>query len=116
MNDAIPSEFAGFVRDTGVRAFDQLAERARDLDPALRSFVRAWSKLSETDKVTLFDQLIAAARFPASEVAEPPAGARPKKAIKRYDPEDVAATLPRKPVRKPAKKAAKKRSKTKKSE
>ncbi|HEX6177135.1 MAG TPA: hypothetical protein VF057_02150 [Thermoanaerobaculia bacterium] len=115
MIDAIPSEFAGFVRDTGVRAFDRLAEHAKELDPALRSFIRAWSRLSETQKVTLFDQLIAAARFPSTETIEPPAGMRQKKPIKRYDPEDVAATLPKKPARKPARKAAKKKTKTKKT-
>lgn len=116
MIDAIPSEFAGFVRDTGMRAFDRLAERAKDLDPALRSFVKAWSRLPETQKATLFDELIAAARFPSSDMSEPSSGSRQKKAIKRYDPEDVAATLPKKPARKPAAKPAKKKAKTKKSE
>ena len=54
MNQSIPSEFAGFLRETGMRAFDQLAVRAKDLDPPLRSFLRNWSRLSESDKIVLF--------------------------------------------------------------
>ncbi len=46
----IPSEFAGFVRETGVRAFDTLAARAADLAPPLRQFVRSWKRLSDEDK------------------------------------------------------------------
>lgn len=89
MTTAIPSEFAGFLRETGMRAFDQLAVRAKDLDPPLRTFLRNWSRLSESDKVVLFDELIDTVRMPAK--------AEPKRAVKRYDPEEVAATLPKKP-------------------
>ena len=119
MINAIPSEFASFVRDTGVRAFDRLAEQARDLDPPLRNFVKAWSKLTEAHKLELFDDLIAAARMPTADELPPP-GLRQKKPVKRYDPDEVAATLPKKTARKvvkPAKSEKKKaKPKTKKSE
>lgn len=62
MKTNIPSEFAGFVRDAGVRAFDRLAARAKDLNAPMRSVLRSWSRLSAADKESLFDHLIDAAR------------------------------------------------------
>lgn len=88
----IPSEFAGFVRETGVRAFDTLAERASELDPPLRQFVRSWGRLSDDDKRALFDELIALLQTP--ETGEEP---RPKK------------TAPRKSRKAPAKSSKKSR-------
>jgi hypothetical protein len=54
----ISSEFAGFVRDTGVRAFDLLSERTKELPTALRPILRAWTKLTETQKNDLFGELL----------------------------------------------------------
>ncbi len=61
-NKTIPSEFAGFVRDTTVRAFDRLAERVKELDPPLRSVMRAWSKLKTAEKKELVNLLMASAQ------------------------------------------------------
>ncbi|HEY3056735.1 MAG TPA: hypothetical protein VGK31_12465 [Thermoanaerobaculia bacterium] len=58
----ISSEFAGFVRDTGVRAFDLLSERLNEVPVLLRPVLRAWSKLSTAQKNELFEQLIAVVR------------------------------------------------------
>ena len=104
MTTPIPSEFAGFVRETGVRAFDRLAERARDLDAPLRNFVRSWSRLDDGAKFALFDQLIEAAALPPAKETAPPEGMAQKRPVRRYDPEEVAATLPKKPrkTKKPA--------------
>jgi hypothetical protein len=77
----IPSEFAAFVRETGIRAFDSLAGRAKALDKPLQSVLKSWSKLSEDNKNELFDELIALAR----DDDEPPAP--PKKAKKADKPE-----------------------------
>ena len=106
MTTPIPSEFVGFVREAGVKAFDRLAGRAKELDASLRSFVRSWSRLSDAEKNALFDELIAAAQMPESASDVPPPGLKQKKPVKRYDPEEVAATLPRKPAvpKKPKKK------------
>ena len=56
----ISTEFAGFVRDTGVRAFDRLTTRTKEVEAKLRPVLRAWSKLSDDQKTDLFDELIAA--------------------------------------------------------
>lgn len=100
----IPSEFVGFVREAGVKAFDRLASRAKELDAPLRSFVRSWSRLSADQKNALFNELIAAARVPDAAPDDP----AQKRSVKRYDPEEVAATLPKKPA---ARKKGKKKSK-----
>jgi hypothetical protein len=97
LNTTIPSEFVGFVRETGVRAFDRLAERAKELETPLRNFVRSWSRLSEIEKLALFDELIEAAKLPPAAEPKP----APRRAVKRYDPEEVATTLPKKPRAKP---------------
>lgn len=93
----IPSEFVGFVRETGIRAFDRLARRARDLENPLRSFVRSWSRFSTAQKNALLEELIASAQLPDAASEPPPAETKPKRQVKRYDPDEVAATLPRKP-------------------
>jgi hypothetical protein len=80
----ISSEFAGFVRDTGVRAFDLLSERTTELPAPLRPMVRAWNKLSATQKNNLFDELISLVRGtavekPAAKKARPRKKSAPKK-------------------------------------
>lgn len=96
MTTPIPSEFIGFVRETGVKAFDRLARRARDLENPLRSFVLSWSRFSTAQKNALFDELIASAHLPDAPSEPPPAETKQKRQVKRYDPEEVAATLPKK--------------------
>lgn len=106
MTTRIPSEFVGFIREAGVKAFDRLTIRAKELDAPLRSFVRSWSRLSTDEKNALFDELINSARMPEPPAGEPPERLKQKRPVKRYDPEEVAATLPKKPA--PRKKAKKK--------
>ena len=55
----IPSEFAEFVRDAGVRAFDRLSERTKEVAAPLRAVLREWSKLTQRQREELFDALIA---------------------------------------------------------
>ena len=74
----IPNEFAAFVRDTGIRAFDRVAGRAKTLDKSLHSVLKSWSKLSTKKKEELFDVLIASAREEDDE-AVPPAPKKKKK-------------------------------------
>lgn len=104
MNAAVPSEFVEFVKQIGIRAFERLALRSSELDPPLRALLKNWSRFSESEKNEFFDELIAAARM-ADAPPAPPREVRQRKPVKRYDPEEVAATLPKKP---PNKKAAKK--------
>ena len=89
----IPNEFAAFVRDTGIKAFDRVAGRAKTLDKSLQSVLKSWTKLTSKKKEELFDELIASARD--EDEPEPPA---PKKraTVKRYDPDEVKKTLPKK--------------------
>ena len=76
----ISSEFAGFVRDTGVRAFDLLSENQKEVGAPLRPFLRAWNKLSAAQKSELFDALIAAVGH-----GEAPQAPKPrKKAAKKH--------------------------------
>ena len=104
MTRPIPSEFTGFVRETGVRAFDRLAAKAKILDTPLRTFMRSWTRLGEDDKHRLFDELIATVGMPEMKVDEPPPPpVKQKRPVKRYNPEEVAATLPKKKAKKPAK-------------
>ena len=92
----IPNEFAAFVRDTGIKAFDRVAGRAKKLDKSLQSVLKSWTKLPSKKKEELFDELIASARD--DDEPEPPA---PKKReVKRYDPDEVKKTLPKKKARK----------------
>ena len=77
----ISSEFAGFVRDTGVRAFDLLSDKVKDMPAVLRPILRAWTKLSEEQKNELFEALIALVQGKSAE----PAPAR-KPAARRKAP------------------------------
>lgn len=85
MNATIPSEFAAFVRETGVRAFDRAAGRLKGFDKSLQPVLKTWSKLTDTKKHELFDILIAAARDdddPLAEETPKLAKTLPKKAPK----------------------------------
>lgn len=107
----ISSEFVVFIRETGVKAFDRLSLRGKELDTPLRNFVRSWSRLTDAEKNDVFDQLIATIRTP-DEAVTSPAPLKQKKPVKRYDPEEVAATLPKRTVaRRSTKSGAKKKSK-----
>ena len=75
----ISSEFVGFVRETGIRAFNRLTTRAKEVAAPLRSVLRAWSKLSDDQKNELLDELIAAVQAP-EEAAAPAAKPRKKAA------------------------------------
>ena len=66
----IPSEFAAFVRETGIKAFDRVAGKAKTFDKSLQSVLKSWTKLSEDEKHELFDTLIASARD--DDEPEPP--------------------------------------------
>ena len=106
----ISSEFVGFVRDTGVRALDRLSSRARDVEAPLRPVLRAWSKLSDTQKDDLLVELIAAVQ--TSDAPPTAATQRASKAdIRRFDPAEVEATLPAKSRKKPAPATRKKKKK-----
>lgn len=87
----ISTEFAGFVRDTGVRAFDRLTTRTKEVEAKLRPVLRAWSKLSDDQKTDLFDELIAA--------------------VAANDAADDEETLRQAPKAKPKKKPAAKKTK-----
>ena len=101
MNATIPSEFAAFVRETGIRAFDRMAGRAKTLDKSLQSVLKSWSKLSEEKKHELFDRLISSVREEDEPVVEQPAR---KRTVRRYDPDEVKKTLPKKVAIRPKKK------------
>ncbi|HEX7150564.1 MAG TPA: hypothetical protein VF618_03680 [Thermoanaerobaculia bacterium] len=106
---SVPSEFAVFVRDAGVRAFDRLATLSKELDAPLRAFAKSWSRLTATQKDDLFDRLVAIAQLEEMPAPEAPPKRVPKK---RYAPEEVE--LPKKPKKKTAakKKAAPKKKPT----
>ncbi len=83
MQHTLPSEFAGFVRDIGKRAFDALGERVKDLEKPLRPLVRSWSKLTEEEKNLLLDELIASVRsVEPEEAARRPVKKKRKRATK----------------------------------
>lgn len=106
----ISSEFVGFVRDTGVRAFDRLSARAKEIEVPLRPVIRAWAKLSDDQKNDLFAELIAAVQ--ASDATEPsPSSTAAQRDIRRFDPLEVEATLPPKKLRKKAAAPRKKKKK-----
>jgi hypothetical protein len=93
--DPIPTEFVAFVRESGIRAFDGVASRAKELAPPLRALLRSWSKLTSEQKDALFDELIATAQR-GERMADVDAP-KPSRELRRYDPEEVESTLPRKP-------------------
>lgn len=74
----ISSEFAAFVRDTGVRAVDRLTTRTKEVEAPLRPVLRAWSKLSDDQKTDLFDALIATVQGPDDDAED-----APEKSVKR---------------------------------
>ena len=94
MPNTIPSEFRSFVRDVGIRAFDRLAGRAAELDNSIRTIIRSWGKLSSKQKESLFDELIETAQLNETQQEPAPPRERAPRTIKRYDPEEVAKTLP----------------------
>jgi hypothetical protein len=96
----ISSEFVGFVRETGVRAFDRLSTRSKDVKVPLRPVLRAWSKLSDDQKSDLFDELISTVQ--TSDASAPSPRKSSQQDIRRFDPVEVEATLPAKKSRKKA--------------
>jgi hypothetical protein len=112
MADTIPSEFRAFIRETGVRAFDQLSERLDELDTPLRAIMRGWSRLSSSQKGILIDHAIDHAQVTPEPKPAPRKSTR--EAMKRYDPEEVARTLPKAKPKKAKAKAAKAKPKAKK--
>ena len=95
----ISSEFVGFVRETGVRAFDRLSTRSKEVKVPLRPVLRAWSKLSDDQKTDLFDELISTVQ--TSDASAPPLARKSSQQdIRRFDPMEVEATLPAKKSRK----------------
>lgn len=65
--DLTPNEFTTFVRDAGIRAFDQLAGRFGS-DPnsesktSIQKLGNLWKGMEEPDKERFFEQLITAAQ------------------------------------------------------
>ena len=94
MDESIPSEFAAFIREVGVRAFDRVAADPKDAAVPLRPILRNWSKLSPDEKASLLDRLIASAQMP--ELAPEPPKPRKRTPAKRYTAEEAEKTLPRK--------------------
>ena len=69
---------------------------------------RSWSKLSKADKKKFVTELIAAVQQP-----QEPQETKTRRAVKRFDPEEVKKTLPKKPktvAKKKTKKASKESS------
>ncbi len=75
MPGEIPSEFALFVRDAGLRAVDRLSERTKEFPTPIRAVLRSWSKLTEEAKAEMLDALIATSRLmhPEDEEVSKPA-------------------------------------------
>ncbi len=108
MEQPIPTEFTAFVHDIAIRALDNVGARAAELDTPLRSVARSWSKLSRADKKKFVTELIAAVQHP-----QEPQETKSRRAVKRFDPEEVKKTLPKKPkavAKKKTKKASKESS------
>ena len=100
-----PSEFALFVRDTAKRAIENVIARIKNLEAPQRAVIRSWSKLSEAEKDSLVDEVIAASTAPAPEAGPEPE--KTKKKVKRFEPEEVEKTLPKKIKKKTAAKKRK---------
>ncbi|HXI11522.1 MAG TPA: hypothetical protein VNM92_02615 [Thermoanaerobaculia bacterium] len=107
------SEFNGFVRDIGVRAFDKLAEKLSDRQSeagasalketatnAAQRLASYWGTMDSSEKDAFFDQVIAAATLvvasaPSIVVGMKKGGAAkkaPAKSARTLD--DAEATLP----------------------
>jgi hypothetical protein len=95
-----PSEFAAFVRDSAKRALDTVSDRAKEFDKPIRSIVRGWAKLEESDKDSLLDELLASWMHSDE-------GPKPKRSAKRHDPKEAEKTLPK--LKKKKKTSAKKK-------
>jgi len=114
----MPSEFAHFLRDLGIRAFDRVASRleqeSRPDEGMVRKLARQWSTLPPAEKERFFGYVVSAAELavaaapalsvglataakvrratrPKNATASPPADAG---ARRYYDPKDAEATLP----------------------
>lgn len=103
MNRPAPAEFAEFVREVSIRALDRMADRVKELAKEQRAVVRAWSRLSPDDKHSLLTELLAAALATAPPEENPSKESAAPKPIRRYDPDEVAATLPVKALKRPKK-------------
>ncbi len=114
----MPSEFAHFLRDIGIRAFDHVASRLeqeiRPDEGMVRRLARQWNTLLPAEKERFFGYVVSAAELavaaaPALSVGLAKAArvrraTRPKKAAegpveegaprRYYDPADAEATLP----------------------
>jgi hypothetical protein len=115
----MPSEFAHFLRDIGIRAFDHVASRlekeSRPDEGMVRKLARQWNTLPPAEKERFFGYVVSAAELAA--VAAAPAlsvglatAAKVRRATRRksatdspaaegaarryYDPAEAEATLP----------------------
>ena len=91
----VPPEFAEFVREVGIRAFDRLSLRLKERAATSRTVLRSWSKLTRDDKELLMDDLIASVQD-TSEITLQPDPAAPR-ITRRFEPAEVEPTLPVKP-------------------
>ena len=105
----VPTEFALFVRGIGIRAFDQLADRADDLDkdnPA-RKLAKTWRKLESEQKENFFDMLITAGELIAAAAPVAVAAvakAKEKRKNKKAEAAAAASAVEEKPKKKRKKK------------
>jgi hypothetical protein len=114
----IPSEFAHFLRDIGIRAFDHVASRLeqeiRPEEGMVRKLARQWNTLPPAEKERFFGYVVTAAELAVAAApvlsvglataAKVRRATRPKKAAaapveegaprRYYDPADAEATLP----------------------
>lgn len=114
----MPSEFAHFLRDIGIRAFDHVASRleqeSRPDEGMVRKLARQWNTLPPAEKERFFGYVVSAAELavaaaPALSVGLATAArvrraTRPKSATphpveegasrRYYDPSEAEATLP----------------------
>jgi hypothetical protein len=114
----MPSEFAHFLRDIGIRAFDRVALRLeleiRPDEGMVRKLARQWNTLPPAEKERFFGYVVSAAELAvaaapalsvglataakvhrATRLKKTPAGPVGEGAPRRYyDPADAEATLP----------------------
>lgn len=108
-SDLTPNEFTTFVRDKGIRAFDQLAgrfgsEAGSDSTTAIQKLGNLWTGMEQPDKERFFEQLIAAAQALAVSVPVMVGISKARKAKARHDAAEQLAA-PNEPA--PMKKAKK---------
>ena len=129
----IPSEFVEFVRDVGIRAFDNLAVRlapssvkeaavdegTRHVSP-IQSIARDWIGMDPVEKEHFFEQMIAAAQIVAASaplIAGVRKIRRDRTHSRKTQPQNIPVDLTEPPrVAKPAKKADGKKKKADKSD